>query len=678
MRKYNSSFKTAFLSEAGSRLKNNDYFGFVELDKYACYVIADGITDMRDSQSARAAIEAVVNAFQAAPGISKGKMRSYIRQANRELLNGKSYEKLKASVTVVITDYQKFRYVHLGNTRLCLYRNGKPYIKTTDMSLSQDMVQREQLPEDKLSQHEERNNLYGYLGQPHAQMKLSGKIKLQDGDIITLYTRGIWENVDDGELGDVFAEAGSEPQAECDKVEDLLLSRQPKNLENYTFAGIYVDKVFTDPNRRKKIKKIITISVIAVVVIAVVILLCWLWYRDRKQKREELAQCFERVEAYIEDHNFVRAKEECNDALKLAQKLKDKEQEEHISAYLIALEAINSADDSYEKADYAEAKDAYLIAKARVRYADNAGLDYIEDRLTQISQYEQVFDAITLGDGLLAYDNYELAEEKYLEAKKLSAELYFDSGKTQALAALDKLYEEWSEAKEEQEAAQKEQAAEAVAAADLVVQGDAAFSDGDYDGAMVFYLIALQKYTQLEDTVQISFLNEKIIALNDKQEEVESRVNDAKVMEEQARLYEAEGSYEQAKLQYQYAKEIYEELGKSNMADMIQGKIDILDTKADQRDKVEEEAKAEEEKKAKEAEEEAQKKAEEEKKAEEQKKAEEELKKAEEERNQAEEERQKAEEERRKAEEERKKAEEERKKAEKENSDTVSGNTTNG
>ena len=54
MRRDNSSFKTAFLSEAGSRLKNNDYFGFVELDGYACYVVADGITHMHGSTISRA------------------------------------------------------------------------------------------------------------------------------------------------------------------------------------------------------------------------------------------------------------------------------------------------------------------------------------------------------------------------------------------------------------------------------------------------------------------------------------------------------------------------------------------------------------------------------------------------------------------------------------------------
>ena len=43
MRKENASFETKFISEAGSYLNNADYFAFVELKDYACYVIADGI-----------------------------------------------------------------------------------------------------------------------------------------------------------------------------------------------------------------------------------------------------------------------------------------------------------------------------------------------------------------------------------------------------------------------------------------------------------------------------------------------------------------------------------------------------------------------------------------------------------------------------------------------------------
>ncbi len=579
MRKYNSSFKTAFISEEGSRLKNNDYFGFVELDKYACYVIADGITDMRDSQSAKKAIEAVVSAFHNEPGISKRKLKRYLKYANKELLKGKSYEKLKASITVVLTNYEKFRYGCAGNTRLRLYRDGRMILASSDMSLSQDMVEADRLAADKLAQHEERNNLYSYLGKEHFKPFISKKKKLADGDIITLYTRGIWENIDEGELSDVFAETGNEPLEECDKVEDLLLSRQPENLDNYTFAAIYIDKVFVDPNRRKRIKKIIIITLVILILALVIGTVVYLWRRSRRQKREDMAQCFANTETYIEDNNYIRAKEECDKALELAGKLRDKEAQNRYNNYLVCLEAVIQADDSYDEGKYEEAGEAYLTAKVRTRYADYIAADYIENKLLQIEQYEQVFNNISLGDSLLAYGSYEMAEQRYLDAKKDASAIYFTEGKQQALDALEKLYAQWSAAKEEAEEQSAEQAADETAAAELVRQGDETYSSGDYDGAMVFYLIALEKYTKMEDTAQISFLNKKIIALNEKQQEVEARASEAKEFEELARMYEEEGDYEQAKLQYQYAKEIYEELDKSNKADEIQGKVDIVETK---------------------------------------------------------------------------------------------------
>ena len=218
--------------------------------------------------------------------------------------------------------------------------------------------------------------------------------------------------------------------------------------------------------------------------------------------------------------------------------------------------------------------------------------------------------SIELGDSLFEHDNYEQAEEKYLEAKAKAASIYFNDGKQQALDALEKLYEEWSAVKEEEEKQKKEQekvseeqaaklAADQAAAAELVRQGEEAFSQGDLDGANVFYLIAMEKYAALEDTAQIEFLNMKIAALKEKQEEVAARVEDAKALEELARLLEEQKDYEQAKIHYQYAKAIYLEIGKDNKADEIQGKIDLLDAKAAQEEK--EKQKEKEEQEAKEA-----------------------------------------------------------------------------
>ena len=607
MRKYNSSFKTAFLSEAGSRLENNDYFGFVELDGYACYVVADGITQMRGSESARTAIEAAINAFQENPGISRRKLKGYLRSVDRELSNAKGYEKLKASVTVVVTDYQKCRYGYAGNTRFRLYRNGKNIRASFDMSMGQDLVREEKISQDRLAEHEERTNLYSYFGGKSFHPYLSRKIRLQDGDIITLYTRGIWENVDEGELADVFSEAGDEPSEECDKVEDLLLSRQPEDLEDYTFAAIYIDKVFLDPKRKKRIRKAAIISVAVAAVLLGICLAVFFWRRDRAQKREDMEQYFSNMGTYIEDDNYIRAKEECEKALEMAGKLRDEEAEERYRSYLVFLEAVISADDIYASGDYSGAGDAYLAAQARARHADNAGADYIAKKLQQIGDYEQVFDSIAMGDRLLELGSYELAEEKYLQAKAKAAAIHFSDGRQQALDALDALYEEWDAALEETEAEREALAAAQASAAELVKQGDAACAEKDYDGALVYYLIAQEKYGELDDTAQIALLNRKISALNEKKAEAEARMEEARAMEEQARKFEEEGEYEQAKAQYQYAKAVYTEIGQDNKANEVQGKIDILETKTAKQEK--EQAAADKEQEEQEKKEQAEKEA---------------------------------------------------------------------
>jgi hypothetical protein len=299
---------------------------------------------------------------------------------------------------------------------------------------------------------------------------------------------------------------------------------------------------------------------------------------------------------YIEDANFVRAKEECSAAEELAKKLYDREMRERLLAYQKFLEAMTKADGLFEEEQYIEAESAYLSAKARSRQADNAALEYIEQRLTQINRYRDVYDNIALGDRLLEEAEYELAEEKYLAAKKDATSIYFESGKQQVKDALDDLYTEWTAVRDEEaavrekeEAAREEEAAakasDQVSAAEMVVEGDSAYGAGDFDGAMVFYLIALEKYTKLEDTARISSLNQKIIELNDKQTAVEERVAEAKIFQEQAQIYMEEKEYGKAKEQYQYAQGIYRELGQDNKADEIQGKMDIVDTKSQQQEK---------------------------------------------------------------------------------------------
>ncbi len=582
MRKQNSDFQTAFLSEAGNKLKNNDYFGFVELDEYACYVIADGITDLPDTDSARLAIETVILHFQGNPSMSRQCMGRLISEANKALTGRESYKRQEASLTVILTDYRKFRYGYLGNTRLRMYRGGQPFRQTEDMSLSQELVEQERISKDVLQQHEERNNLYSYLGQRGAKPYISKKIKLLDTDIITIYTRGIWENIDAAELDDVFSEADNEVQNSLDNIEDLLLSKQPQNLENYTFAAIFINKVYSDPKRAKKRKKIILITVAVIVVIAVVTCVCVFLYRRKQRQIADMNYYFSNTIEYINTGNFIRAQEECERAKELSDAVKDKDMRNRLQEYLFVIETVILADESFSKGDYETAQDYYSNAMDRARYADFIGEDYMESRLEKVAEYISVMDYIALGDSLAEKAEYEKAEEKYLLAKRLAAAVHYAEGTDAAMAALESLYTEWAAAREEQKQAASEQAEKTAEAAGLIANGDKACLEQDFVGANVYYTMALTKYRELGDGVNEQYVRQKIDSVEQKLAELDEKREDAGNLEKQGDQLQSTGDYWGAKSVYLQAKNLYLELGSDKDVERVSNMIAQIDTKIEQ------------------------------------------------------------------------------------------------
>ncbi len=261
MRKENSVLRTRFISEAGSQLVNADYFAFVELDNYACYCIADGIDNDRMKESAKLAVTAVIDEFYQRPGNSRSLLKHYLDTAHRTLLKESGTVRLEASVLVVITDYKKVRYANAGNARMYYWRNGKIINQSKDQSLSQDLAEHGELAMDKIEIHEERHNLFCYAGQRGTfRPYVSKKFKMMDGDIISLMTCGIWETTGIAELLDSIEDAKA-PEEVCAGIEDIILSQRLRNIQNYTFSCIYIDKVYRNPNRQRHMKIVKRIAI---------------------------------------------------------------------------------------------------------------------------------------------------------------------------------------------------------------------------------------------------------------------------------------------------------------------------------------------------------------------------------------------------------------------------------
>lgn len=559
MRKENATFKTKFISESGSYLINSDYFAFVELKDYACYCIADGIDSDQRAESAKLAVTELITAFTENPGMSKRKCKKYMEIAHRVLLKESKEIRLEASLVVVLTDYKKFRYAHAGNSRLITIRNGNIKNRTKDTSLSQRMADNEEIPIDQVADHEERHNLYCYLGQPgRFTPVISKKRKFEDGDIVCLFTRGIWESVGDAEILDSI-EGASEPEVVCTNMEDIVLSHQRDLLENYTIATIFVDKVYKNPKagKIKKIVKIVASVAIALLTICMTIFL--VKYRTNSRNAEQMMTLKERGITYLNELNYTQADTQFDEAVTLADKIKVRKNSKMYTNKQLVFEYdtisgyLTEAEQAIAEGEYKKAANKYIaaLAKAEVLKTEyEEDIAYIEAIKTYQTYAENMRDGI---EALNAY-NYDTAAEAFENASK-AADSVDDTIKRNA--ADDNLRAVNGE-RAMIDAAAFESAGQALLDQKLYIQAKT-----EYGTALNLYQLAKEKYNVEAADSKISVVN---IILNNIEENIEKQ--NIQELEAEADDYiqkgnEAQhsGNYEEAAEYYANAKEIYAQTG---------------------------------------------------------------------------------------------------------------------
>jgi serine/threonine protein phosphatase PrpC len=522
MRKENSKFKTKFLSEAGSQIKNTDYFAFVELEEFACYCVADGIDRDRKKESAKLIVEEVIRTFLEKPKCNHNCLKRCMEAANELILNESTESRLEASLLIIITDYKKFIYANAGNIRLYHIRNAAIKNVTIDQSLSENLVASGQLPKDKVREHEERHNLYCYMGMAgRIRPDYSKKIELQDGDTVILCTKGVWEYAGDPEILDSLDDA-KEPENLCDSIEELILSRKKQELGSYTIVCIFTEKVYKDPSKKKKIvKKVIMITIpilIAAITISIVL------YVQHKKRIEKINSMLEHKQTgieYIEEDNYTRALSEFEEAIKAVKSVKMKKntfsysEKELTLHYKKLAELMVDANKSLDETDYKAAISYYENA---VRQAalyldlDDSDMDYIREQKILAISYLEVLEHIQTGEKYDTAGAYDDSIEEYTKAFNLASEIFYVEGKEEASkllseAKLNRLTKEQEGYKEE--AANYEKKAKKAEDKELP------------DKAKSYYKKAYSLYKKAGDTDKQKEMTEKIEALEEEAEDKE-------------------------------------------------------------------------------------------------------------------------------------------------------------
>lgn len=585
MRKSNSIFKTAFVSEAGAKLKNNDYFAFVEYDNYACYVLASGITDFESSVAAKEAVEHLILSFEEKPSMTRSTLFQYMKETNERLYNSAHNHRLKASVIMVVTDYEKFRYVSAGNVRLRMYRKGRLFLNSKDMSLANDLIEKGE-NETLLDKHEERHNLYTYLGKKDFFDPFISKVeKLEDTDIIALYSQGIWENVDSQEIDEIFSEASDEPQESIDLLEDVLLSRQPKDLKSYTVAAIFVNKAFRDPEREHKRLLYIKIAVITTIVIIVIAIIAYLFHSWHKNKVETLDKLINSTLTYMDTASFVRAQETGQEALKLAKSLDEKQKEGDLQAYLILIDEIIRGDDLFFNEHYNASYIAFKNALKNSEVSSKKVYDYIFQRMNAIQNYISMDEFIMLGDHAFSNNNFDEAEGMYLKARERAELLKDVSGQQRATQGIANIYDKKAQLQGEKEKVLNDK--KQVAISDSLKKGDELLAAGDLEGAQAAYMnarnlsdnpadrqITSNALNQISDAKEKKLLEEKVT--EDSLKELRKASTDFEKLGDKSF---DEKDYLTAQMYYMLAIEGLYDLKEEKIAAIVQKKCDLASEK---------------------------------------------------------------------------------------------------
>ncbi len=437
MRYENSDFITKFITDAGDYKLNKDYFAYLELDDYACWVMADGIDSVDDKLSSKLVVESIIHDFSERPSMKKRVIKKYIKAANQRLLTENKSIGLKSTVLVIVSDYKSFIWANVGNTRVYHFSNARLKNQSKDHTLAQLMLEAGEIEAKKLNYHQERNNITHYLGQERRlKINFSKKVSLKDGDMLLLATVGFWENLLDEDIRITLNEAEDNLDF-MDSLESYILE-EIEELGNYTFSSIFIEKAYQDQVKKSWFKDFFTKKKLALILVPLIILVTsYLTYNQIQKVRADREAAIEKQNLRLDKIRETMSLEKQGDELansskyedalvkykeaetaydkinNLDKKAKVKEKQLRIKEIIKGLDLEAEAKKEFAESNYETALDQYKVVEAIYQEQSAQGLDRVEERIDKAEAIIEAGDYESEGDIFYQAQNYLVAKEKY-------------------------------------------------------------------------------------------------------------------------------------------------------------------------------------------------------------------------------------------------------------------------
>ena len=542
MRKEEAKFETRFFSETGTQSKNNDYFGYIQLDNYAIWVAADGYDEEAGADvAAKLAVSSAIEYFMLRPRFNPEVIKEIMEYANLKVKEKQEetekYSLMHTSLLVVISNYNSFLYGNVGNTRLYHLRGGYVISQSRDDTIAQLLVDENALDMNDMKYHRQRNDLLQAIGD-FGKIKpniIKNPVTLQENDMLCLTTIGFWENIDEREM-EVEISRYPNKDSLLRSLEHKVMATTRESVENYTFALVNVEKVASpEPVEKDKKKFWIKVGLISLAVLVIILSLTF-WNISKRNN------IIKRAAVYEEQANDDIVKKDFNNAI----------------------ESFKLEKAELEKLKPKSRGIIGFFTGANGKRADaEKRISAVNTKISQTSKLQKAFQDINEANQLFNSGNYDEASRKYQEAKYVLEENTYKKDELntdEVLTTLNARIDSSSKLKE---------------ALAIETAGNQAFSAGNYNLAKENYKTASELYLVNGRADYVANIERKIAEIDDK---AKTEYSGAMLTENQADLLSPTDTNKSRQSYYQ-ARQMYQSLGDTAKAQEIDNKINELNAR---------------------------------------------------------------------------------------------------
>lgn len=239
-------FNVFQISRMGGRANNEDRMGYCYTRESALFLLADGMGGHAHGEiAAQLALQTMASQFQqhAQPTIKNPSdfLADSLLAAHHQILRYAGDKDLidtpRTTLVAVLLQNGHAIWVHCGDSRLYVVRNGKLLIRTRDHSY---MEQGDYLATKIAGVN--RNVLFTCLGSPSRPIfDISQPMILQQKDRILLCSDGLWGNMSDEELVQELGNLSSPLSDQLPEMVEVALRRGGVNCDNTTAIAVSWD-----------------------------------------------------------------------------------------------------------------------------------------------------------------------------------------------------------------------------------------------------------------------------------------------------------------------------------------------------------------------------------------------------------------------------------------------------